>query len=135
ADSFTFQATGPSVALSDACNPANDEFNSTICHLGSVVTTRSTVNNNLNNTVGYDADIIQLDNTGNANLGNGATSATITASTPSEGYFIGMVSTAIDVYQPAFEGVGVKTQANVTHPGLPAGYAYPGDTLRYTIVA
>ena len=135
ADGFTFQGQGSSaVNVSDACNPVGDVFNSTICSLGTAVTTRSIVNGNGANTLGFDADIVQLSNPGNSALGNGVTSATLTARTSSEGYTITVLTTAIDVYQPTIDGATAKTQSNVTHPGLPAGQAMPGDEIRYQVV-
>ena len=133
-DGFTFQGQGSSqVNVSDACNPVGDVFNSTICALGSPVTTRSFVNGNGGNTLGFDADILQLANASNTALGNGVTSATLTARTSSEGYAITVLTTAIDVYQPAIDGSTAKIQSNVTHPALPAGRAMPGDEIRYQI--
>lgn len=133
-DGFTFQGQGSAaVNVSDACNPAGDVFNSTLCRLGSVVTQRSVVNNNLANTLGFDADIVQLANAGNAALANGATSATLTARTSSEGYAISLLTTAIDVFQPSVDAATAKTQANLTNPGLPAGQARAGDRIRYTL--
>lgn len=124
ADGFTFQGQGSSlVNVSDACNTAGDVFNSTICRLGSVVSQRSVANNNLTNTLGFDADIVQLANPGNTALANGATSATLTARTSSEGYAISLLTTAIDVFQPTVDAATAKTQANLTNPGLPAGQA------------
>ncbi|MBD9478835.1 DUF11 domain-containing protein [Pseudoxanthomonas sp. PXM02] len=133
-DGFTFQGQGSSaINVSDACNPAGDVFNSTICRLGSTVTQRSVANNNLANTLGFDADIVQLANTGNAALANGATSATLTARTSSEGYAISLLTTAIDVFQPTVDAATAKTQTNLTNPSLPAGQARAGDRIRYTI--
>ncbi len=134
ADGFTFQGQGSStVNVSDACNPAGDVFNSSICRLGTTVTQRSVANNNLANTLGFDADIVQLANTGNTALANGATTATLTARTSSEGYAISLLTTAIDVFQPAVDAATAKSQANLTNPGLPAGQARAGDRIRYTI--
>ncbi|PZQ30299.1 MAG: hypothetical protein DI562_07350 [Stenotrophomonas acidaminiphila] len=134
ADGFTFQGLGSSlVNVSDACNTAGDVFNSTICRLGSVVNQRSLANNNLTNTLGFDADIVQLANPGNIALANGATSATLTARTSSEGYAISLLATAIDVFQPTVDAATAKTQANLTNPGLPAGQARAGDRIRYTM--
>lgn len=133
-DGFTFQGQGSSlVNVSDACNTAGDVFNSTICRLGSVVSQRSVANNNLANTLGFDADIVQLANPGNNALANGATSATLTARTSSEGYAISALTTAIDVFQPTVDAATAKTQTNLTNPGLPAGQARAGDRIRYTI--
>lgn len=133
-DGFTFQGQGSAaVNVSDACNPAGDVFNSTICRLGNTVSQRSLANNNLANTLGFDADIVQLANTGNVALANGTTSATLTARTSSEGYAISLLTTAIDVFQPAVDAATAKTQANLTHPALPAGQARAGDRIRYTI--
>ena len=133
-DGFTFQGDGSSaVNLGDACNPAGDVFNSTICNLGSAVTARSIANANGSNTLGFDADLVQVPNPGNASLRNGATSATLTARTTSEGYGIAMLALAVDVYQPSFNASASKTQANLTHAALPAGQALPGDQIRYTV--
>jgi uncharacterized repeat protein (TIGR01451 family) len=135
ADGFTFQGQGsPTLSLGDACNPAGDVFNSTTCALATPISSRSVANGNGANTLGFDADIVQLPNPGNANLRNGATSATLTARTSSEGYTVTMLTTAIDVFQPAIDAAAAKSQTNLTHPALPAGQALPGDQIRYTIV-
>lgn len=134
ADGFTFTGQGSAtVNLGDACNPVGDVFNSTICNFGTPVLARSIVNGNGTNTLGFDADLLQLPNPGNVNLRNGATSARLTARTSSEGYGIAMLALAVDVYQPSFDATTSKVQANLTHPGLPAGQALPGDRIRYTV--
>ncbi len=100
-----------------------DAWNSVIAYKGSVVTTRNPA---FQNTLGYDAKIIDLPNTSNAQLGNSQTSAIIQFSSPSENYFVHVVSTAISQFNPSFSLIKASSDQN-------GGSLLPGDVLRYTI--
>jgi len=101
----------------------DDMWNSTISYKGAVVTTRSPAHQN---TLGYDADIIDVPNALNAVLGNNQTSASIRFSSPSENYMIQVVSTAVSQYTPSFNLSKTSTDIN-------GGSLAPGDELRYQI--
>ena len=106
--------------LSDAANPANNFFNSTISNRGSLVATKTP---NYVNQMGYDADLINA----NGLIANGATSATIGLTTGGETYYPGVVTSSIEIFAP---DVGiVKTVEDVN-----GGSLVPGDELRYTMV-
>ena len=105
--------------LSDASNPANNFFNSTISNRGSLVPTK---NPNYVNQMGYDADLV----TANGVIKNAATSATITLTTGGETYYPGVVTSAIELFAP--EITVAKQVAD-----LNGGTVQAGDVLRYTI--
>jgi large repetitive protein len=107
--------------LTDAVNPANNFFNSTISADGR---NRTDKNPDYVNQLGFDANLIGL----NGILANGATSANIALKTTSDQYLPHAITFATDLYAPIIRAT--KTVANLTHPGGPNR---PGDTLRYTV--
>ena len=107
--------------LTDAVNPANNFFNSTISVDGR---NRTEKNPDYVNQLGFDANVVGI----NGILANGATSANIALKTSSDQYLPHVVTFATDLYAPVVRAT--KTVANVTHPGAPA---QSGDTLRYTV--
>lgn len=129
-DEFSFkQNSNPLVGTYTNMTPnatanLDDMWNGTISYKGSVVTTRMPAHNN---TLGYDADIIDVPNVANAVLGNSQTSASIRFSSPSENYMIQVATTAISQYTPTF-----SVSKNATD--LTGGALIPGDSIRYQIV-
>lgn len=101
----------------------NDMWNSTISYKGATVLTRNPAQLN---TLGFDADIIDVPNVGNAVLGNSQTSACIRFSSPSENYFLHCVTTSISIYNPSFAFDKTSTDIN-------GGTVAPGDSLRYQV--
>lgn len=128
-DEFSFkQNSNPLVGSYSNLTPnatanLNDMWNSTISYKGTLVTTRNPA---YANTLGYDADIIEVDNTGNSILGNNQSSASIRFSSPSENYMIQVASTAISQYTPTFNMSKSSTDIN-------GGTLLPGDEIRYQI--
>ncbi len=117
-DQFSVNGT----ALSDACNPSNDFFNSSICTLGVSTTNRNPV---ITNTLGVDIDQV---NVPAGIVNNGDTSATLKFSTTGE-YFYPQVATFVtDLYVPIVAPNVVKTVADVN-----GGDLVVGDVMRYTI--
>ena len=110
---------GP-VQLSDASNPPNNVFNSTIANKGALVSTKSP---NYVNQLGFDANLIVANNI----IANAASTAKIRMTTGGETYYPGVVTSAIDLYAPK-----VTVQKTVTDLNGPP--VQPGDTLRYSIV-
>lgn len=110
---------GP-IQLSDASNPPNNVFNSTIANKGALVSTKSP---NYVNQLGFDANLIVADNI----IANAASTAKIRMTTGGETYYPGVVTSAIDLYAPK-----VTVQKTVTDLNGPP--VQPGDTLRYSIV-
>jgi uncharacterized repeat protein (TIGR01451 family) len=101
----------------------NDMWNSTVSYKGVSVLTRNPAHLN---TLGYDADIIDVPNVGNTILGNSQISASIRFSSPSENYFLHCVTTSISIYNPSFAFDKTATDIN-------GGSLLPGDSLRYQI--
>ena len=108
-------------APGNATSVVNDTWNSTISHKGVVVATRNPA---FVNTYGYDADIFEMPNPGNANFGNNRTSATVRFTTGVETYSLQVLTTSITNFNPAFSFA--KTSID-----LSGGSLTPGDSLRY----
>jgi uncharacterized repeat protein (TIGR01451 family) len=127
-DSFAFKQSGAPAFynLANTAVPLNgtgDAWNSKISYKGAVVTTRNPA---FQNTLGYDAPIFDLPNTSNLQLGNNQTAATIRFSSPSENYFVHVLTTSISQYNPAFSFDKTATDVN-------GGSLVPGDVLRYQV--
>jgi uncharacterized repeat protein (TIGR01451 family) len=117
-DSFTLNGT----ALSDAANPANNFFNSSVSRLGVTVTTK---NPNYLNQYGWDVDLVSA----NGVLPNNASNATITLSSTDDQFYPGVVTFATDLYAPVLSGSSfLKTVSDVN-----GGQVRPGDVLEYTL--
>ncbi len=112
----------PANALSTS-NSSGDSWNSTISYLNNVVTTRNPAHNN---TLGFDADIIRLQNPANANLNNNTTSARLRLNSAGEKYYLQTITSAISVASPTFRG-------GITPTDLNGGGFAPNDSLRYLI--
>lgn len=110
--------------LSDAANPANNVFNSSISADG--IDTIGTRTPGYVNQLGFDADRISTQGL----IANGATSATLQLSTTLDQYLTQMVSLATDLSAPVL--TATKRVENVTRGG-DGGSAQPGDVLRYTV--
>jgi uncharacterized repeat protein (TIGR01451 family) len=105
-------------------NSTGDSWNSTISYLNSVVTTRNPAHNN---TLGFDADIIRLNNPFNLNLNNNKTSARLRLNSSGERYYLQTITSAISVATPTFRG-------GITSADINGGANFaPGDSLRYVI--
>lgn len=128
-DEYSFkQNSNPLVGTYTSLTPnatanLNDMWNSTISYKGATVTTRNPAHNN---TLGYDADIIDLPNPGNVLLGNSQSSASIRFSSPSENYVLQVSTTAISQYTPSFSVSKDATDLN-------GGALNPGDSIRYRV--
>jgi uncharacterized repeat protein (TIGR01451 family) len=133
ADGFFFKQDSAAAGFYlDMALPANatstsqssgDSWNSTISYLNTVVTTRNPAHNN---TLGFDADIVRLNNPGNSRLNNNRTSARLRLSSSSERYYLQTITSAISVAVPTFRG-------GITATDLNGGGFAPLDSLRYTI--
>ncbi|MBL0273608.1 MAG: T9SS type A sorting domain-containing protein [Chitinophagaceae bacterium] len=127
-DSFAFKQNGAASFYNLATttiplNGNNDAWNSKISYKGSVVTTRNPA---FQNTLGYDAPIFDLPNTSNLQLSNNQTAANIRFASPSENYFVHVLSTSISQYNPTYSFDKTATDIN-------GGSLLPGDSLRYQI--
>ncbi|MBU2663176.1 tandem-95 repeat protein [Actinoplanes bogorensis] len=107
--------------MSDAANPEDNFFNSTVSEAGANITSgRSPGNKNL---MGVDVD--QFDATGK--LGNNVQNAELTLTTGGETFYPGVVTFTTDLFAP-------DVQSTVTGADLDGGDLLPGDTIEYTIV-
>ncbi len=131
-DAFLFQQAGAagftdltptSPAPGNATSRTDDMWNSTISHKGVTVTTRNPA---FVNTYGYDADIFEMPNAANVNLGNNKTAATVRFTTGVETYSLHVLTTSISNFNPAFT-------FNKSSTDLSGGTLTPGDSLRYTL--
>ncbi len=125
-DSFLFKQNGAAAFYNLTPNTLanlNDMWNSVISYKGAVVTTR---NPSFQNTLGYDASILDVPNTLNAQLGNSKTAATVRFASPSENYIVQVLTTCISQYNPTFAFDKTSTDIN-------GGALVPGDVLRYQI--
>jgi uncharacterized repeat protein (TIGR01451 family) len=127
-DSFAFKQNGAAAFYDLATttvplNGAADAWNSKISYKGSVVTARNPA---FQNTLGYDAAIFDLPNVSNAQLGNGKTGATVRFSSPSENYFLQVLTASISQYNPTFSFEKTAVDLN-------GGSFLPGDSLLYKI--
>lgn len=83
--------------ISDAANPNNNFFNSTISEDGVNVTTR---NINSTNAIGFDSDVFDLNNPGNSIIDNGDTSATLRLGTSGDWFASFLVTFAVEIIEP-----------------------------------
>ena len=83
--------------LSNASNPANNFFNSNITIDGADVTNRDIY---ATNTLGYDADIFEINNPSNSIIANGETDATLRLYTQGDGFGAFLVTFGIEVIEP-----------------------------------
>ena len=107
------------VQLSNATNPANNFFNSSITNRGAQVTAK---NPNYVNQLGFDADLLATTNI----VANGATSAQVRLTSTQDQYYPGVITTTIELYAPK-----VTVQKAVTD--LDGGDVIAGDQLRNTV--
>jgi uncharacterized repeat protein (TIGR01451 family) len=103
-DSLKFNGVGTNyLPVTDALNYQDNFFNSSI-DIGGVSINAATSTNPGNptyvNSLGFDADIITLNNATKTFLGNGAGSANIRLTTGGDQYWPFMLTTAIDVFEP-----------------------------------
>jgi gliding motility-associated-like protein/uncharacterized repeat protein (TIGR01451 family) len=122
-DQLQLNGNGSFVNITDALNPVNDIFNSTISSNGILSPFR---NPSYNNTLGFDADIFYPDNIAYAYIGNGDTSAIIRQTTTGDNFLTQVVTSAIDIYEP-------DLRASVKVLDINGGTVLPGDTLEYTV--
>ncbi|PZA08210.1 MULTISPECIES: DUF11 domain-containing protein [unclassified Meiothermus] len=119
-DSVTLNSGSFSATLSNAVNPADNFFNSTISDLGAYVSGKTP---NYINQLGFDIDRLQV-----SGLPNGATSATFAFQTGGDWYYPGVFTFAIDLYAP-----DLTTSFTKTVQDLNGGNVVVGDVLEYTV--
>lgn len=108
-----------SVTLSDALNPADNFFNSSIARLGTRISAKSP---DYINQLGFGLDVVDASGI----LANSSTSATINLTTSGDAYFPGVVTFATELFAPSIP-------ATKTVVDLNGGDVQPGDILEYTV--
>lgn len=120
-DTFSLNGT----QLTDSNNPVSNFFNSTFSNIGTAVSSSTP---NYYNNMQMDIDLINVPTTV---IGNGATSATISVTSPNSGdenFLLGVATFVTDLYVPIITPNIVKTATDVNGGSLVAG-----DTLRWTV--
>jgi uncharacterized repeat protein (TIGR01451 family) len=115
-DGAQIQGAAGFTPLSNAANPTNNLFNSTLSAAGSSVTSREP---SFQNNLGYDSDLFTTTNV----LGNGQTSTQVRLTTSGDAYQPGVVTLATDLYAPRITATKSVDLAD----------ADLGDTLTYTV--
>src|SRR3954451_10211014 len=105
--------------LSDAANPGDDFFNSTISRNGAQIAAKSP---SYVNQLGLDADVVDASGV----LPNGATQATINLASGGETFLPGVVTFSSELYAP-------QITADKTLSDLNGGAVEQGDVIEYTI--
>nr|WP_299386183.1 T9SS type B sorting domain-containing protein [Allomuricauda sp.] len=83
--------------ISDAANPNNNFFNSTISEDGANVATR---NVSSTNAIGFDSDVFDLNNPSNSIIDNGDTSATLRLGTSGDWFASFLVTFGVEIIEP-----------------------------------
>jgi len=110
--------------LSDALNPSNNVFNSTVGQDGVRFAAK---NPDYVNQLGFDADLLSA----NGVLGNGSTSATVSLKSGSDRYYAGAIMFKTEIFVPKFDASNFRK----TVLDLNGGSVRPGDVLEYTVSA
>ncbi|MBD0776973.1 T9SS type B sorting domain-containing protein [Maribacter sp. ANRC-HE7] len=119
-DSWTF--------LSDGLNPSNNVFNSTITKLGSWVDTRTPASHN---TLGWDADLLELTNPSNNVLPNDHDSGEIKISTSSEGVILFLTTVSVEIIDP--EIIVEKKVEDLAENDITGGGVNLGQSIEYVL--
>ncbi|MCK0146694.1 T9SS type B sorting domain-containing protein [Arenibacter sp. F26102] len=133
------RSTGPSMAfranttdswtyLSDGINPSNNVFNSTISNLGSWVDTRTPASRN---TLGWDADLLELPNPSNNVLPNDHDSGEIKISTSSEGVILFLTTVSVEIIDP--EIIVEKKVEDLAENDITGAGVNLGQSLEYVL--
>lgn len=98
-DRFRIRANsvGGFTTLSNAVNPADNFFNGSISNNGAIITTR---NPNSSNTLGYDLDIVNVNNPTNSVIPNGETGATLRVTTNGDAYGTYLATFDVEIIEP-----------------------------------
>jgi large repetitive protein len=112
-----FQVNG--VGLTDALNPVDNVFNSTVSRLGTRISAKVP---DYVNQLGWDVDLLNATGT----VPNNATSATLTFTTGGETYYPLALTFAVDVFEPSLDVPKTGTDMN-------GGSLLPGDTIEYQL--
>lgn len=128
--SMRFRATSSDswTYLSDSKNPSNNVFNSTITNLGSWVDTRTPASHN---TLGWDADLLELTNPSNNVLPNDHDSGEIKISTSSEGVILFLTTVSVEIIDP--EIIVEKKVEDLAENDITGGGVNLGQSIEYVL--
>jgi uncharacterized repeat protein (TIGR01451 family) len=90
-------STGAPATIIDGPNPSTNFFNSSISRLGANVSTK---NPNYINQLGFEIDLVDVPNGGNAAIRNGDDGALINLATNIDQFFPGVITSAVDILLP-----------------------------------
>ncbi|UNY99710.1 T9SS type B sorting domain-containing protein [Zhouia spongiae] len=114
--------------LSDAVNPSNNFFNGSISRGGALLTDR---NPNSENTLGWDVDLLSINNSNNGVIPNGATSATLRAISTQDKYDIFFTSFDVEIIGP--EIVLLKNVQDQSGTDIEGQDVHFGDLIDYVL--
>ncbi|UOB19284.1 T9SS type B sorting domain-containing protein [Abyssalbus ytuae] len=114
--------------LTDAVNPGNNFFNSSISSFGAINYNRTPASLN---TLGWDADLIRINNPGNSVIPNDETGARFRATTSGDQYFIFFNSFDVEVIEPEMQLV--KTVEDGSGNDIGGEEVNLGQTIEYII--
>ena len=99
--------------LTTAMRPANNFFNSSITTHGSDFLDRTPASSN---TLGFDASLFDLDNSGNSLMTNNQTSATVRMTSDQEVYGLYLLGMAVEVYEPSLNTLDLYATPSDENP-------------------
>lgn len=114
--------------LSNASNPSDNFFNSNITIDGADVTTRNIASTN---TLGYDADIFEIDNPSNSIIANQETDATLRLYTEGDSFGAFLVAFGVEIIEPKI--ILEKTVEDLSGTDITGAGVNLGQHLEYIL--
>ena len=115
-------------SISNAANPVNNFFNSSVTKDGVYVTDRAPASTN---TLGFDIDMFELDNSGNNLVTNNQTSIDVQFTSNQDSYFPFITALTVEIIEPKIQLIkGIEDSAGNDIQGTPVGL---GSELWYNI--
>ncbi|WP_310557869.1 T9SS type B sorting domain-containing protein [Flavobacterium sp.] len=129
-DSFRIKSNSviPFTALSNTLNPVTNFFNSSITNNNVSVLNRNPASTN---TLGFDMDIVAVNNPLNAVIPNGETGATLRVTSSGDAYSTHIATFAVEIIEPVV--VLTKTVQNSAGVDIGGGNVTLGQELNYVI--
>ncbi|WP_201293645.1 SprB repeat-containing protein, partial [Tenacibaculum maritimum] len=119
---------GNFIDISNSKNPADNFFNGSITKYGNYATGR---NPNSENTLGFDVDLLTLNNPSNSVIGNGDTSANVRFTTGGDVYWPFLTAMSVEIIEPKIQLVKtIDDGAGNDVAGTPVGL---GSELWYEV--